>query len=68
MTARPDYQDQQHFKKWCEGRRLRLDVRQAMWNLFKSDPEYYGNAGWTRILDEVSKTPMAQVILATGPL
>jgi hypothetical protein len=48
------YQDGQHFKAWCEGRRLRLDTRRAMWQLFISDRDYWADRGWPAVLQAVS--------------
>lgn len=56
MPRETDYADQQHFKQWCKGQRLRLDMRRAMWELFCSDPELWGNRGWSAARDYVHQT------------
>lgn len=68
QRVRPDYADQQHFKRWCEGRRLRLDTRTALWKTFSEDPDFWGNKGWTAVLDHVSQTDLGKAILSAGPL
>lgn len=65
-----DHADRVHFNAWCEGRRIRLDVRRAMWVTFVSDPDYYGDLGWSVLRDrvEASEGTWSGAVLAAGAL
>lgn len=59
MTGTADKADWKHFQAWANGQKLTPKERAKIWNLFKSDRDYYADLGWseTRRAAELNKNP-----------
>lgn len=61
MARTTDKADWKHFKAWADREHIAPRVRAAMWNLFKTDPDYYGDLGWRVVHERVRDSGVGRV-------